>query len=118
MTLFDLTQGGAVNRRLQGHGVLAMAKALAEASGATVVISARKQDNWNAAAGRDQCAWQKGQGVRASRVTVGYKEQFASSWWTQTHKAGRKIRYSDRQRRREPYYGADLRIPDEAIKRR
>ena len=100
MSLFDLTGKVALlTGRVQGHGS-GMATALAE-HGATVVISARKQDQLDAAAAADQRASAQGE-AHAVACNVGHKAAACKRWLTRPMSSQGPIDIVDRQCGREP----------------
>lgn len=110
MSLFDLTGKVALlTGGSKGMG-LAMATALAE-HGATVVISARKQDQLDEAA-EGINALGKGR-AHAIACNVGYKDQL-QSLVDQTHDRAGLIDVVIGNAGVNPYYGATSEIPDDA----
>ena len=113
-TLFDLTGKVALLTGASRGMGLAMATALAD-HGATVVISARKQEALDAAAARINEA------VGAERAipvacNVGYKDQIATLVETARAKAG-PIDILMGNAGVNPYYGKTSEIPDEAYEK-
>lgn len=108
--LFDLTGKTALLTGASKGMGLAMAKALAE-HGATVVISARKQDQLDAAAAEIN-AMGKGK-AHAVACNVGYKDQL-QSLVDQTHSLAGKIDAVIGNAGVNPYYGPTSEIPDDA----
>ena len=113
MTLFDLTGKVALLTGASKGMGLAMAKALAE-HGATVVISARKQDQLDAAAAEIN-ALGKGKAFGVA-CNVGYKEQL-QALVDETHKLAGKIDIVIGNAGVNPYYGPTSEIPDDAYEK-
>lgn len=114
MSLFDLSGKVALLTGASKGMGLAMATALAE-HGATVVISARKQDQLEKAAGEINAA------VGAERAipvacNVGYKDQLQALVETTREKAG-PIDIVVGNAGVNPYYGPTSEIPDEAYEK-
>ena len=108
--LFDLTGKVALLTGASKGMGLAMATALAD-HGATVVISARKQDQLDeAAAGIN--ARGKGKAIGLA-CNVGYKEQL-QALVDQTHEKAGKIDIVIGNAGVNPYYGKTSQIPDDA----
>ncbi|KAJ01770.1 SDR family NAD(P)-dependent oxidoreductase [Sulfitobacter mediterraneus] len=108
--LFDLTGKVALLTGASKGMGLAMATALAD-HGATVVISARKQDQLDeAAAGIN--ARGKGKAIGLA-CNVGYKEQL-QALVDQTHEQAGKIDVVIGNAGVNPYYGKTSQIPDDA----
>ncbi|UWR13503.1 SDR family NAD(P)-dependent oxidoreductase [Sulfitobacter mediterraneus] len=108
--LFDLTGKVALLTGASKGMGLAMATALAD-HGATVVISARKQDQLDeAAAGIN--ARGKGKAIGLA-CNVGYKEQL-QALVDQTHEKAGKIDVVIGNAGVNPYYGKTSQIPDDA----
>ncbi|KIN78999.1 SDR family NAD(P)-dependent oxidoreductase [Sulfitobacter mediterraneus] len=108
--LFDLTGKVALLTGASKGMGLAMATALAD-HGATVVISARKQDQLDeAAAGINARGKGKAFGVACN---VGYKEQL-QALVDQTHEKAGKIDVVIGNAGVNPYYGKTSQIPDDA----
>lgn len=110
MSLFDLTGKVALLTGASKGMGLAMATALAE-HGATVVISARKQDQLDEAA-EGINALGKGR-AHAIACNVGYKDQL-QSLVDQTHDRAGLIDVVIGNAGVNPYYGATSEIPDDA----
>ncbi|WP_448329272.1 SDR family NAD(P)-dependent oxidoreductase [Sulfitobacter sp. M13] len=104
MTLFDLTGKVALLTGASKGMGLAMAKALAE-HGATVVISARKQDQLDAAAAEIN-ALGKGKAFGVA-CNVGYKEQLQALVDETPKRPARSYRIGNAVV--NPYYGPTLR---------
>jgi NAD(P)-dependent dehydrogenase (short-subunit alcohol dehydrogenase family) len=113
MSLFDLTGKVALLTGASKGMGLAMAKALAE-QGATVVISARKQDQLDAAAAEIN-ALGKGQAFGVA-CNVGYKDQL-QALVDETHKVAGKIDIVIGNAGVNPYYGPTSEIPDDAYQK-
>ena len=113
MSLFDLTGKVALLTGASKGMGLAMATALAE-HGATVVISARKQDQLDAAA-EGINALGKGR-AHAVACNVGYKEQL-QALVDETHKLAGKIDIVIGNAGVNPYYGPTSEIPDDAYQK-
>ncbi|MEQ6250871.1 SDR family oxidoreductase [Sulfitobacter sp. HNIBRBA3233] len=109
-TLFDLTGKVALLTGASKGMGLAMATALAE-HGATVVISARKQDQLDEAA-EGINALGKGRAYSVA-CNVGYKEQL-QALVDQTHEKAGKIDVVIGNAGVNPYYGVTSEIPDDA----
>ncbi len=110
MSLFDLTGKVALLTGASKGMGLAMATALAE-HGATVVISARKQDQLDEAAeGINALGKGRAYGVACN---VGYKEQL-QALVDQTHEKAGKIDVVIGNAGVNPYYGKTSEIPDDA----
>lgn len=114
MTLFDLSGKVALLTGASKGMGQQMAQALAE-QGATVVISARKQDRL------DEAAQEINQAVGADRAipvacNVGYKEQIAALVEAARSKAG-PIDIVVGNAGVNPYYGPTSKIPDDAYEK-
>ena len=110
MTLFDLTGKVALLTGASKGMGLAMATALAE-HGATVVISARKQDQLDEAAeGINALGKGKAYGISCN---VGYEDQL-QALVDQTHEKAGKIDAVIGNAGVNPYYGVTSKIPDDA----
>ncbi len=108
--LFDLTGKVALLTGASKGMGLAMATALAD-HGATVVISARKQDQLHAAAEQINA---RGKGkAHAVACNVGYKDQL-QALVDQTHDKAGKIDVVIGNAGVNPYYGKTSEIPDDA----
>ena len=110
MSLFDLTGKVALLTGASKGMGLAMATALAE-HGATVVISARKQEALDTAAGGIN-ALGKGK-AHAVSCNVGYKEQL-QALVDKTHELAGTIDVVIGNAGVNPYYGPTSEIPDDA----
>ena len=113
MSLFDLTGKVALLTGASKGMGLAMATAMAE-HGATVVISARKQDQLDAAA-EGINALGKGKAFGLS-CNVGYKEQL-QALVDKTHELAGPIDVVIGNAGVNPYYGKTSEIPDEAYQK-
>ena len=107
MSLFDLTGKVALLTGASKGMGLAMATALAE-HGATVVISARKQDQLDAAAEEINAL---GKGTRPCGGLQRRLQGAVAGAGRQDPRDGRQDRRGDRQRGREPLLRPDLRNP-------
>ena len=113
MSLFDLTGKVALLTGASKGMGLAMATALAD-HGATVVISARKQDALYAAAAEINA---RGQGTaHAVSCNVGYKEQL-QALVDKTHDLAGPIDVVIGNAGVNPYYGKTSEIPDDAYQK-
>ena len=113
MSLFDLTGKVALLTGASKGMGLAMATALAD-HGATVVISARKQDQLDAAAEEINA---RGKGTaHAVSCNVGYKDQL-QALVDQTHEKAGKIDIVIGNAGVNPYYGKTSEIPDDAYEK-
>ncbi|MGB3243514.1 MAG: SDR family oxidoreductase [Sulfitobacter sp.] len=113
MSLFDLTGKVALLTGASKGMGLAMAKAMAE-HGATVVISARKQDALDAAAAEIN-ALGKGKAFAVS-CNVGHKDQLRALV-DKTHTLAGPIDIVIGNAGVNPYYGKTSQIPDEAYEK-
>ena len=113
MSLFDLTGKVALLTGASKGMGLAMATALAD-HGATVVISARKQDQLDAAAEEINA---RGKGTaHAVACNVGHKDQL-QALVDQTHDKAGKIDVVIGNAGVNPYYGKTSEIPDDAYEK-
>lgn len=113
MSLFDLTGKVALLTGASKGMGLAMAKAMAE-HGATVVISARKQDALDAAAAEIN-ALGKGKAYAVS-CNVGHKDQL-QALVDKAHELAGPIDILIGNAGVNPYYGKTSQIPDEAYEK-